>query len=286
MSAPAGPRADFADRAGAEAFLRALGDGPGEVLPLAEAALALAALAAPAGALSRYRDHLAALAAAVGEAARAARTLPDRFGALNAVLYGRYGYEGDTLTYEDPENANLMSVIDRRKGLPVALGILAIHAGRAQGWAMAGLAMPGHFLVAIEHGGERAILDPFNHGRPRDAAALRELLRAMAGSEATLSPRHYAAVSDRDVLLRLQNNLKQRHLEGGRPAQALTVLERMLMIAPASAPLWHEVGLVQAELGNYRAASAAHERVLALAGDGLERQRSALLLQRLKLRLN
>ena len=286
MNQAAAHGSEFRDRAAAEEFLRELGRRPGELLPLAEGALALAALDAPRGAGSRYRDHLDRLAAAVGTAARPARSLAERVVALNDVMFKRYGYAGDTLTYEDPQNANLMRVIDRRKGLPVALGILAIHAARAQGWEMRGLALPGHFLVRIAHGGERAILDPFNGGRTCDAVELRELLRAMSGSEATLAPQHYAPVDDRDVLLRLQNNLKLRHLESQEPAKALAVLDRMILFAPAASRLWHEAGLLQSELGNYRAAAAAYERVLALSSDAAERHHAALLLQRLKLRLN
>lgn len=91
----------------------------------------------------------------------------------------RQGYAGDVLTYDDLQNANLIRVIDRRKGLPVALGILWIHAARARGWRADGLAFPGHFLVRLEH---RVIVDPFNEGRLCDAAFLRRLLRATAGA--------------------------------------------------------------------------------------------------------
>ena len=61
-------------------------------------------------------------------------------------------------------------------GLPVALGILCIHAVRAQGWEMAGLNFPGHFLLRIEHLGQRAILDPYRKCAPQSASDLRALL--------------------------------------------------------------------------------------------------------------
>ncbi|HXP30249.1 MAG TPA: transglutaminase-like domain-containing protein [Stellaceae bacterium] len=279
-------RDHFGDGAAAEAFLRALGRSSGERLPLAEGALALAALAGPAVDVARYREHLALLARAVDEAAAAAHDLKGSIAALNRVLYGRFGYSGDTTTYDDPQNANLMDVIDRRKGLPVALGIIAIHAARAQGWDMAGLSFPGHFLVRIEHAGERAILDPFNGGRTRNTAELRELLSAIAGRGTALAPQHYAPVSDREVLERLQNNLKLRHLENGEPAKALDVVERTLLLAPNSAPLLREAGLLQLELGNLGAAVTALERFLEVATEGAERRRVALLLERVRLRIN
>ncbi|HET7594336.1 MAG TPA: transglutaminase-like domain-containing protein, partial [Stellaceae bacterium] len=193
----------FRDRSTAEAFLREIGgmaDGP---LPLAPAALALAALERPRVDLARYHHHLAALAQEVGAEAGDSSDIERRVAALNTVIIERYGYQGDTLTYEDLQNANLMRVIDRRKGLPVALGILYLHAARTQGWDMAGLAFPGHFLVRLQDAGARLILDPFHGGKSRSAVELRDLLKAITGNDVELTPAHYAPVSDREVLLRL-----------------------------------------------------------------------------------
>ncbi len=276
----------FSDRAGAEDFLRGLAALGETELPLAAAALALASLDRPRVDLARYHHHLEALGREVGEAAQAAGNLGDRVAALNAVLVGRYGYEGDSLTYEDLQNANLMRVIDRRKGLPVTLGILYIHAGRAQGWSMAGLAFPGHFLVRLaEEQGERVIIDPFHGGIVRNASALRELLKAMSGNEAELVPSHYAAVSDRDVLLRLENNRKLRLLESQQLERALEVIARTLLFAPEHEPSWREAGVINAALGNLRAAIAALERHLTLASSPALRRDTAKLLQQLKGRL-
>jgi regulator of sirC expression with transglutaminase-like and TPR domain len=273
------------DRSTAEAFLReigSMGDGP---LPLAPAALALAALGRPRVDLGRYHHHLAALARDVGAEARGSSDIERHVAALNTVILARYGYRGDTLTYEDLQNANLMRVIDRRKGLPVALGILYIHAARAQGWDMAGLAFPGHFLVRLDGGG-RAILDPFHGGGERSPAELRDLLKAVAGMDAELTPAHYAPVSDRDVLLRLQNNLKLRLVESRQLEKALTVIDAMMLFAPQHSALLREAGLIHAELGNLKAAIAAFERFLTLAAHDDERHQAAAILQQLKARLH
>ena len=275
----------FRDRGAAQAFLRdvgGMGDGP---LPLAPAALALAALERPSVDLARYHHHLASLAHEVGAVAAGSAEIERRVAALNTVILERYGYQGDTLTYEDLQNANLMRVIDRRKGLPVALGILYIHAARAQGWDMAGLAFPGHFLVRLQDAGARLILDPFHGGKPREAAELRDLLKAITGNEAELTPAHYAPVSDREVLLRLQNNVKLRLVESRQLEKALAVIEGMMLFAPHHAALLREAGLVNAELGNLKAAIAALERFRALATHDSERHQAAAILQQLKARL-
>ncbi len=274
-------------------YLRGLASANSPVLPIAEAALALASFERPRVALARYRQHLDTLARDVGRHLSSAPRDPGSAGdlsaraqALNETILLKHGYSGDELTYDDVQNANLMRVVDRRKGLPVALGILYLHAARAQGWDSIGLAFPGHFLIRLGDGPERLILDPFHGGRVCDAANLRELLKAMAGQDVELTPTHYAAVPDRDVLLRLQNNIKSRLLQAGRAEPALRIVQTMLLLAPDLAGLWHEAGMLNARLGNMRAATEALQEFIVRAPEGSARHQAAALLQQLKSKLN
>lgn len=272
------------------AFLRRIGMLSDDAIPLAEAALCLGALDRPRVSRERYRHHLSLIARDVGERARASLpgndTLETRIAILNGVIYDRYGYRGDSLNYDDLQNANLMRVIDRRRGLPVALGILYIHTARAQGWNITGINFPAHFMVRLEHQGRRAIVDPFNEGTVREIAELREMLKTSHGEGAELSPSHYAAVGNRETLLRLQNNLKLRLTQAEENEQAIAVVESMLLIAPNEVGFWHEIGALQAKLGNLRAAIEALETYLARAGQGPARHRAAALLQKLRAQLN
>jgi len=267
-------------------FLRELGAAGGNVLPIAEAALALAAFERPRVGFKRYRDHLRLLARDVGRHPGAVGDLAARTRALNEIILLKYGYSGDELSYDDLQNANLMRVIDRRKGLPVALGILYIHSARAQGWDIAGLAFPTHFLVRLADAAGRVIVDPFHGGQICGAAELRELLKAAAGQDSELSPEHYMEVSDRDVLLRLQNNLKARLLQAQDHERTLKIIETMLMLAPDLAELWREAGMLHRHLGNLRAAGAALEQYVVRAPDGAARHQAAVILQQLRAQLN
>jgi regulator of sirC expression with transglutaminase-like and TPR domain len=267
-------------------FLRDLGTSGARILPIAEAALALASFERPRVDPARYREHLRVLARDVGRHLGASGDLAARARALNEVILLKYGYSGDELTYDDLQNANLMRVVDRRKGLPVALGILYIHAGRAQGWDTVGLAFPGHFLIRLSDAPERLIIDPFHGGRVCGAPELRELLKATAGQDSELLPEHYTPVSDRDVLLRLQNNLKARLVQAQRHDRAATVIETMLMLAPDLAELWHEAGMLHRQLGNMRSATAALEQFVLRAPDGMARHQAAVMLQQLRSKLN
>ncbi|HMA14273.1 MAG: SirB1 family protein [Bacteroidota bacterium] len=278
------------NRGEVESRLRRIGAGDEAAMDIAEAGLLLAALERPQLGLERYRHHLSLLGRDIAELAGregAEVSLDARVAVLNAVLVERYGYRGDSETYDDMANANLMKVIDRRRGLPVALGILYMHGARAQGWPICGLNFPGHFLLRLDLGAERRIIDPFHGGRPCDAAALRRLLKAVAGAEAELRPEHTAPVGCRDVLLRLQNNIKLRRVQEERSAEALAVVESMLMIAPDRAPLWREAGVLHSHLDNLRAAIIAFEHYLELAAPAdPARHDVAELLRQLRRQLN
>lgn len=274
-------------RAEARAILAQVGRQPDDEIDVAVAALALGVLEKPRASLEQYRLHLDALARDLTERfVPSADALATRIALLHEVLIERHGYSGDSETYDDLQNANLLRVIDRRKGLPVALGILYLHTARALGWPIVGLNFPGHFLVRLEYEGERAILDPFNGGQVRSAVDLRELLKATAGAAAELEPGHYQPVGNRDILLRLQNNIKLRHLSGHDVPRALEVLEVMRLFAPEEPALWRETGLLEAHAGNLPGAIGALETFMLLSDSDRHLHQAAMLIQQLKNRLN
>lgn len=270
----------------AKITLREIGADPDAPFDIAEAALALAALDRPRIPLDRYRRHLETLGEELGRIAAGCTALEDRLAALNNILVDKHGYAGDELNYDDLQNANLIRVIDRKKGLPVALGVLYMHTARTQGWSISGLAFPGHFLLRLGEGGERLVMDPFHGGAPRATHELRDLLKAMSGSDAELRPEHYADVSDREILLRLQNNIKLRLIQQNDAAGAEAVVSRMLMIAPEQTALWWETGVLNAKAGQLQAAIDAIERFIELDGRPQPRQEAALFLQKLREQLN
>jgi regulator of sirC expression with transglutaminase-like and TPR domain len=271
------PQQDYALR-----VLVKAGTSADEALDIGETALALAALDPGQGSLSGYRDFLDSAAAAVAKTNPADLDLTEQAAALQKILARDYGFEGDRKSYNDLDNANLMRVIDRRRGLPVALGIVYLHIGRRVGLDMVGLSFPGHFLVRLEKNGARAIFDPFDGFARREVADLRGLLKSVQGQEAELLPEHYEPVSDRSVLLRLQNNIKMRKLQRGALEDAVETMQRMVLFAPGEAMLWRELGLFQARLGNMMNAISSLETFMRLGVPESLRHQTALLLQKLK----
>ena len=267
--------------------LRDLCAGNGERLDLSQAALTLSLLRRDEAVdLAPYRQHVAAMASDLADVVRRRGAGPEH---LAEIVARSYGYRGDSETYDDLQNADLVRVIERRKGLPVALSILYLHLARAQGWEAEGLGFPAHFLIRVGIEEARHVLDPFHEGAVREAADLRQLLRQVLGPQAELHPQHFDPVPDCDVLLRLENNVRLRLAQREDWAGAARSLERMLVIAPDRPELLFEAGQINARLDKRRAAIAAFERFLgAEAGHGdpaLRRQASALL-QELRRGLN
>jgi regulator of sirC expression with transglutaminase-like and TPR domain len=272
-------------------YLKRLGESGDHPQDIAHAALMLAALDRPEKKLAPFRAHLAELGEAARAEAQFARDAESAARALSSVIAGRYGYEGEREHYDDPQNADMMAVIERRRGLPVALGILYIHAARACGIEACGLFSPGHFLLRVGFKGSEALIDPFNGG----ALVEREQINTPAFGALHSLPEPGSAeqqdalapVSDADVLLRLLNNIKTRALKNRETARAIELLKRMTLIAPGRSVLWLELAHLQESLGALSAARAAYEACLnaSRAGDDISNE-AALALQALKRRLN
>lgn len=260
--------------------------GEDAAIDLAEVALLLAALDRPRVDLAPYRDHLAELAAETSSATTRSASAAMQVSLLRKVLVGHHGYRGDRETYEDVRNANLIDVIDRRKGLPVALGILFIHAARAYGSDIAGLNFPSHFLIGIEARGQRAIIDPFDDARLMVAQDLRTRLKELNGPDAEIASEHYAAVGNRDILVRLQNNIKIRAVRDENLPRALEVLETMTVVAPQRTELWWETAILHQRLGNLKTAIATLEGFLSDGNGEVETTAIEALLRQLRTSMN
>ncbi|MGH7153583.1 MAG: SirB1 family protein [Acetobacteraceae bacterium] len=270
------------------AALDAIGLLPDVEIDIADAAVALARVEAPDANWQAAREELSALAR---DAVAMARTLnPTRLEAraegLADLLVRRHGYRGDADTYDDPANANLIRVVERRKGLPVALGVIWLHATRAAGWGAHGVDFPMHFLFALEGRGAQVVLDVFNGGAVQEARHLRALIKRIEGERAELRPGLLQPMSTRAVLLRLHNNIKARRLDAGDLAGALDCIETMLRFAPDHAGLWREAGLMHQRLDHVNAALRCLRRFLTLVPEGDVADRARITLEELRGRLN
>jgi regulator of sirC expression with transglutaminase-like and TPR domain len=270
------------------AALDAIGRLPDAEIDIAGAAIQFARIDTPDADWQAAEAHLSELArrAVAAAATETDATMANRARALKRIICDEFGYAGDTETYDDLANANLIRVIERRKGLPVALGIIWLHMARAAGWPAHGVDFPGHFLVALEDRTSRLMLDVFNAGHVLEARELRAMIKRAHGTRIELHPDMIASMSTREVLLRLQNNILTRRGAAEDLTGALTCCEAMLKIAPDRADLWRSAGLLNRRLEHVGAALSCFERSLELVQERDMAARLRATIDELRMRLN
>ena len=177
-----------------------------------------------------------------------------RAAALVALLADAEGFTGDREDYDAPANADFLSLLERRRGLPITLALLYVALARRLGWQADVLGVPGHVLVALESAGSQLILDPFADGRVVPAGELEAIIARALGRRVSLAREHVAPLSNRDALVRLLMNPATRAARQGDEARALTLYRRMTAIAPALPALWWERARLERQAGDVEAA--------------------------------
>jgi regulator of sirC expression with transglutaminase-like and TPR domain len=119
---------------------------------------------------AEFRDVDAAAALAqldeLGAAVRAAAAeTGDELGAIAMVLGGEYGFAGAREEYDHPDHSMLDLVLERRRGLPIALAVVYVETARRAGIGLDGVGLSGHYVVGqFRRGAAPALLDPFAGG--------------------------------------------------------------------------------------------------------------------------
>jgi len=170
-----------------------------EEIDLARAALLVACVEYPELAIETYLDYLNEQAARVrariepwDEPLEQVRTLVEvaiRRGGLRGVRME----EGED--YYDPRNSFLNEVIDRHVGIPISLSIVVMGIAERAGIALAGTAMPMHFLVRVLGLKEPLFLDCFNGGQLLTEEDCRRALTLMSQNKVNYHPEVLQAVS-------------------------------------------------------------------------------------------
>ncbi len=93
-------------------------------------------------------------------------------------------------------------------------------------------------------------------------------------------------MGNRDILLRLQNNIKIRALRDKDTNRALNVIESMVYVAPKQGDLRLEMAVLQAQTGKLTSSIRVLEEFLDLPAEAERHDEAAELLQLLKGRLN
>lgn len=178
---------------------------------------------------------------------------------LNQFFYEDLGYSGNPNDFFHPDNSYLHRVMETRRGLPIALGVLWLELAHGIGLTAHGVSFPGHFLVKVQLQEGMVVQDPLT-GRGLTHAQLNEYLepyqQAWALEEDEMAPldMYLQPASHRDILERMLRNLKNIHQQQDNEVQALAVMNRLITLTPTAWGEYRDRGLVRMERGERSAA--------------------------------
>lgn len=180
------------------------------------------------------------------------------------------GFQRDEWNPPKAESAMLHRVLERQRGQPLSLALIAMELARRLEIPLEGVNFPGHFLLRVP--GADHVLDPCNGRRlyPKDC---RELLVRQYGPDMPLRAEHMVRASPLSLLQRLSRNLRHLHQINGDFLAALQDANRIIELGDATgsdymarASLYQTLECPQAERFDL-------EHALLLSEDPLQRLR-------------
>lgn len=173
---------------------------------------------------------------------------------LHDILFHDEAFEGNADDYYNPQNSFLPSVLKSKKGLPITLSLIYKSVAERLGLRVWGVALPGHFLVAVGselHDRDAApmLIDPFFHGRLLTADEAHARMKDLFGPEIEWSQDLLRPATHRHWLTRILQNLLHIFGNDNRLSDVAAVLEMEMILWPGQAHLQRDLGLVLARIG-------------------------------------
>jgi regulator of sirC expression with transglutaminase-like and TPR domain len=235
---------------------------------LLQAALLIAQNEYPRLDVHAYVDRIEALAARVKSRMPIMNTPEEMVTALNTVLFDEAGLRGNREDYFDPRNSFINQVLDRGLGIPISLALIYKAVADRAGFPLVGVGMPGHFLLKHfdERGGE-LLIDVFESGRILSLADCQRKLDEIYSGDLTPQREHLLAVSHRQWLTRMLNNLRQVYIAGRNFRKALRTLDHLVALNQFSAEDIKQRAVLRYNLNQAAGALRDFESYLRMAPD-------------------
>jgi regulator of sirC expression with transglutaminase-like and TPR domain len=186
--------------------------------------------------------------------------------AVRRRLFHDLEFHGNDQDYSDPRNSYLNDVLLRRTGIPISLSTVFLEVARRVGLDAAGVSYPRHFLVKYRDGDREWILDPFHRGEELSGEELRAHLLTRRSTPEHVVDYYLSAVTRRQLLARMLNNLKIIYSQREDYPRALRIQEYVLAVNPWSFEEIRDRGILRERSGDRAGALADLETYLTHAG--------------------
>ena len=225
------------------------------------AALEMASIERPGLDPAPYLQTLDQLASEIATRLGRGQDGPKFVRVANQYLFEELGFSGNEVEYYDPRNSCLDSVLDRRTGIPITLSVVYIEVARRLGQPVAGIGLPGHFIVQYDDGRYSTFADPFHGGKLLTEDDCRVLAREV-GVDIAKEPSTLQPVSNRYILVRMLNNLRTSYFRAKNYRKAAEALDLLVDAFPANAEYYKARGVARLHMREFRAAKSDLEKYL------------------------
>jgi regulator of sirC expression with transglutaminase-like and TPR domain len=186
--------------------------------------------------------------------------------ALTRYLAVQQGFDGTD--DRSAASALLTHVMDRKRGLPVALTMLYVAIARRLRIPAFPIGLPGRVVTGIGGGERPVVVDPSRSGRRLDQAAISAQVEEATSGQLSFRRSMLRASPTPNVVRRLLNDLAAAYTLEGRSTDALWVTELKLLL-PNRLPADHRVHAdLLVQVGRFDVAAAAYEAYLEVTGGG------------------
>ena len=185
-------------------FAELLLEGIGNRAQLERAVFTLARFGHPTLRESEYVKILDHFADMIRPSLRYKRSEREKMRILMKFIFEDLNFRGDNKDYHNPANGFIDQVIERRKGLPISLSLVAMFIARRLQLPVFGVNMPIHFMLAFVGEKEEQLIDPYDQGAE---VSYDQCYFFLKKNNVTPKPEHFKMASDIDILARCIRNL-------------------------------------------------------------------------------
>ena len=142
----------------------------------------------------------------------------------------------------------------RRVGLPISLAIVELEVAARLGLTLAGIGLPGHFIVG---GPDGLLIDPADGGRSLTRDDCQALIRRAIGDGVLFHASMLRPSGRREILARVLRNLRAARLARRDWPAAVDAIDLLLVLEPTDPEHGRDRGLLLGRMGRFGEAVTA-----------------------------
>jgi regulator of sirC expression with transglutaminase-like and TPR domain len=178
-----------------------------------------------------YRRQLDRMASRLAPSIHAIHSPGEQLQTFVSFFFEKEYFKGAASDYMSPSNSFLHKVLQRRRGIPIALSMVLLFVARRLELPFYGVNMPMHFLIKYEAEYQSTLVDPFNRGR---VVTIDQCSYFLRNHGIQPLPVHFEKASAREMLARSVRNLVNSFESENKPGRVVE-LQRLLGFITQSA---------------------------------------------------